>query len=156
MYDFVIIGGGSAGAVLDAFPSVAYFKTDWHWRELRVHYESLTSNRPQSFVSRRYEQAKIMGGGSSINRMMTIRGLPWDFDWVRENACGGWHASGTCRIGSEDDPYAVVDPSCRVIGVRSLRVVDASVMPGVVSANTNLTTIMIAEKASDAMAADAE
>jgi 5-(hydroxymethyl)furfural/furfural oxidase len=52
-------------------------------------------------------------------------------------------------IGRMDDPMAVVDPACRVYGVGNLRVVDASVMPSVPSANTNLPTIMIAERAAD-------
>jgi 5-(hydroxymethyl)furfural/furfural oxidase len=59
------------------------------------------------------------------------------------------HASATCMIGRMDDPMAVVDPACRVYGVGNLRVVDASVMPSVPSANTNLPTIMIAERAAD-------
>ena len=55
-------------------------------------------------------------------------------------------------LAAADDPHAVVDQSCRVIGVDGLCVVaDASVMPSVVSANTNLTTIMIGEKAADAI-----
>ncbi|RJF86806.1 hypothetical protein D3874_07055 [Oleomonas cavernae] len=70
-------------------------------------------------------------------------------DWIVENACGSWHASGTCRLGRADDPDAVVDPHARVIGVGGLRVVDASIMPSVVSANTMLTTIMAAEKVAD-------
>jgi 5-(hydroxymethyl)furfural/furfural oxidase len=61
------------------------------------------------------------------------------------------HVTGTCRMGRPDDPGAVVDPHCRVIGIDGLRVVDASVMPCVPSANTNLPTIMIAEKATDAI-----
>ena len=61
------------------------------------------------------------------------------------------HASGTCRMGAADDPRSVVDPECRVIGVTGLRVIDASVMPTVVRANTNFTTIMIAEKMADAL-----
>jgi choline dehydrogenase-like flavoprotein len=48
-------------------------------------------------------------------------------------------------MGASDDPRAVVDPECRVIGTEGLRVVDASIMPEVPRANTNLTTIMIAE-----------
>jgi choline dehydrogenase len=56
-----------------------------------------------------------------------------------------WHACGTCRMGAANDPRAVVDPDCRVIGVEGLRVVDASVMPEIVRANTHLTTVMIAE-----------
>ena len=59
------------------------------------------------------------------------------------------HPVGTCAIGRRDDPMAVVDPACRVYGVGNLRVVDASVMPCIPSANTNLPTIMIAERAAD-------
>ena len=73
--------------------------------------------------------------------------------WIAENACGSWHASGTCRLGRADDPEAVVDPRARVIGVDGLRVVDASIMPSVVSANTMLTTIMAAEKIADGIKA---
>ncbi len=70
-------------------------------------------------------------------------------DWIRGNVTHGWHACGTCRIGAREDPDAVLDSDCRVIGVDALRVVDASAMPSIVSANTNLTTIMMAEKISD-------
>ena len=59
---------------------------------------------------------------------------------------GVWHVSCTCKMGSADDPMAVTDPAGRVHGVGGLRVVDASVMPTVPRANTNLPTIMIAEK----------
>ena len=55
-----------------------------------------------------------------------------------------FHASGTCRMGS--DPHAVVDAQLRVQGVQRLRVIDASVMPAMVSTNTNAATTMIAEK----------
>ncbi|MGH6789659.1 MAG: GMC family oxidoreductase [Pseudolabrys sp.] len=60
-----------------------------------------------------------------------------------------FHPSGTCAIGGEDNKMAVVDPECRVYGVQGLRVADASVMPSVPSANTNIPTIMIAERAAD-------
>lgn len=63
------------------------------------------------------------------------------------------HVSGTCTIGRRDDPMAVVDSACRVHGVDNLRVVDASIMPRVPSANTNLTTIMLAERAADLITA---
>ena len=72
-------------------------------------------------------------------------------DWVRENAFSGWHGTGTCKMGAPDDPNAVVDPQGRVIGVEGLRVADASIMPSIVSANTNITTIMIGEKIADHM-----
>jgi 5-(hydroxymethyl)furfural/furfural oxidase len=59
------------------------------------------------------------------------------------------HPVGTCAIGRRDDPMAVVDDQCRVHGVGSVRVVDASVMPRIPSANTNLPTLMVAERAAD-------
>lgn len=72
--------------------------------------------------------------------------------WVRANATGFFHPVGTCRMGAAGDRSAVVDPrSLRVHGVAGLRVADASVMPAIVRANTNITTIMIAEKASAAI-----
>ena len=73
--------------------------------------------------------------------------------WLFEECSDAQHASGTCRMGSPDDPRSVVDPHCRVLGVSGLRVVDASVMPEVVRANTNFTTIMIAEKIAAAIRA---
>ena len=65
--------------------------------------------------------------------------------WLLTECREFWHACGTCRMGAPDDPRSVVDPECRVIGTEGLRVVDASIMPEVPRANTNLTAIMIAE-----------
>jgi len=69
--------------------------------------------------------------------------------WVRANAESAYHPSGTCRMGSADDPEAVVDPELRVIGVDGLRVVDSSVFPTIPNGNLNAPTIMVGEKASD-------
>lgn len=73
---------------------------------------------------------------------------------MREVGSTCYHVSGTCRMGPPGDPEAVVDPHLRVLGVQALRVVDASVMPTVVSGNTNAATIMIGEKAADFIKAD--
>ena len=74
-------------------------------------------------------------------------------DAVRTHGSSGYHPCGTCRIGGDD--AAVVDPRLRVHGVQGLRVIDASVMPTVVSGNTNAATIMIAEKGADLVLEDA-
>lgn len=59
------------------------------------------------------------------------------------------HQVGSCRMGPSSDPMAVVDPELRVYGVKNLRIMDASIMPTVVSGNTNAPVIMVAEKGSD-------
>lgn len=70
--------------------------------------------------------------------------------FVREHAETAYHPSCTCKMGSPDtDKMAVVDPMCRVIGVEGLRVVDASIMPSVISGNLNAPVVMLAEKAAD-------
>ena len=66
---------------------------------------------------------------------------------IHDSVSSFFHLSGTCRMGT--DATAVVDPHLRVRGVDGLRVADASVMPSIVSCNTNAATVMIGEKAAD-------
>ncbi|UOK73594.1 GMC family oxidoreductase [Ancylobacter polymorphus] len=67
-------------------------------------------------------------------------------DFVRTNVGGTWHPSGTCRMGRAGDPQAVTSPAGAVFGVEGLHVADASLMPSIPRANTNMPTIMIAER----------
>jgi choline dehydrogenase len=69
--------------------------------------------------------------------------------FVREKVESAYHPCGTCRMGRADDPLAVVDPACRVIGVEGLRVIDSSIMPTITTGNLNAPTIMIGEKGAD-------
>lgn len=73
--------------------------------------------------------------------------------FVRKAAVGVWHASCTCRMGTDDDPMAVTNPAGRVRGIEGLRVCDASIFPVVPCANTNFPTLMTAEKIADAILA---
>ena len=68
---------------------------------------------------------------------------------ARERGTTTFHPGCTCRMGPATDPMAVVDDQLRVHGIEGLRVVDASVMPRMISANLNAATMMIADKASD-------
>ena len=72
-------------------------------------------------------------------------------DWVKSSVYSGWHVSGSCRMGPDGDRMAVLDNHCRVRGIEGLYVVDASAMPTIPSANTNITTIAMAEKAAGVM-----
>lgn len=69
--------------------------------------------------------------------------------FIRQHCESAYHPTGTCKLGSADDPMAVVDPTCRVIGIDNLRVADSSIMPQVTNGNLNGPTLMIGEKASD-------
>ncbi|SEE67604.1 choline dehydrogenase [Rhizobiales bacterium GAS191] len=96
-------------------------------------------------------RAEYGSTGRSIDE--PLEGTALD-DWMIAECYDAQHASGTCRMGAADDPGSVVDPACRVIGCTGLRVIDASVMPEVVRANTHLTVVMIAEKMADVIKAD--
>lgn len=102
---------------------------------------------------------KVMDASSSLRRFLidtliadgpTVADLANDesvmIDWIRDTVLGHWHASCSCRMGAADDPGAVTDSHGRVYGVAGLRVADASIMPAVPCANTNIPTIMVGEK----------
>lgn len=125
-WDYVIVGGGSAGSVLahrlssvstnrvllleagvdtphnkvpaeisDSYPGVAYFDPRFHWTQLRVTLQPKRHNEPDFRPPERgYEQARVMGGGSSINGQLANRGSPNDYDdWERRGAAGwSWQA----------------------------------------------------------------
>jgi len=93
--------------------------------------------------------ARMTGTGELIDLQALARDKPALVDFVRREVSGVYHPVGTCRMGHATDPDAVVDPDARVIGLQGLRVVDASIMHSIPRGNTNIPTIMVAEKVSD-------
>jgi 5-(hydroxymethyl)furfural/furfural oxidase len=123
VYDFIIVGGGSAGSVLahrlsarsankvllceagqdtppgreppeirDSYSGTAYFDPRFHWTELRVTTELVSHNNPEAERPplRKYEQARVLGGGSSINGQLANRGAPTDYDEWEARGAAGW------------------------------------------------------------------
>src|SRR5262249_16935605 len=88
--------------------------------------------------------------GTLADRTVDLAALAADddalADHIRQNVAGTFHPVGTCRMGSAGDRAAVTDTTGRVRGVAGLRVIDASIMPTIPRGNTNIPTIMIAEK----------
>jgi len=94
----------------------------------------------------------------SFSDLLLDRVNPTDTDLASDEALNAWlmrntgtshHISGTCKMGPDSDPMAVLDQYCHVRGIEALRVADASSMPDCIRANTNATTIMIGEKVAD-------
>ena len=94
----------------------------------------------------------------AIQELIEMRVTPTDEDLASDDALDAWllkytgtshHISCTCKMGPASDEMAVVDQHGRVHGLTNIRVADASIMPDCIRANTNATTIMIAEKIAD-------
>jgi 5-(hydroxymethyl)furfural/furfural oxidase len=100
---------------------------------------------------RRWLLDRFLTGGQNVAALLADEAALHAF--IRKNVFGVWHASGTCRMGPAHDPAAVTDSEGRVHKVDGLRVVDASLMPRLPSANTNIPTIMMAEKIAGAILA---
>ncbi|MEZ5655049.1 MAG: GMC family oxidoreductase [Sphingobium sp.] len=94
----------------------------------------------------------LSAGGRDINRILAESETLEEN--VRDMTGMAAHPAGTCRLGSLDDPDAVLDSRCRVIGVEGLRVVDASIFPTLMRGGPNIPTIMAAEKAADMIRED--
>ena len=89
-----------------------------------------------------YQRSNSRTGTEKVQTDEEIR------DFVRDNATTIFHPTGTCRMGPSNDSEAVVDSRLCVHGIQGLRVADASIMPEIVGANTNVPAIAIGERAS--------
>jgi 5-(hydroxymethyl)furfural/furfural oxidase len=78
--------------IRDSYPGTAYFDPRFHWTELRVHTQIVSHNNPQERPPlRKYEQARVLGGGSSINGQMANRGAPTDYNEWEARGATGWN-----------------------------------------------------------------
>jgi 5-(hydroxymethyl)furfural/furfural oxidase len=161
-----LVGGVRLMAKLQAHPAVqetidSVFPISFsdYARKLAVY---STWNAAQTWIG-----AQAMDASASLRRTIidwtiadapSVRDLVSDEtacrEWIKTAVVGHWHASCTCRMGRASDPMAVTDASGRVHGVHGLRVADASIMPSVPCANTNIPAIMIGEKIAAAVLAE--
>jgi 5-(hydroxymethyl)furfural/furfural oxidase len=101
-----------------------------------------------AWMRRQFLERAVMEGESLATMMTDDTKLE---AFVRSAVAGGWHASCSCRMGAPDDAMAPLTPDGRVKGTEGLRVADASAFPAIPSANTNIPTIMLAEKMAQAI-----
>ncbi len=120
-----------------------------------IHANYLSTELDRQTLVAGLQLARRIAEQPAMRRYIKSEYLPGDhinsdaemLEYARNYGGSIFHPSGTCKMGN--DPMAVVDPSLRVHGIAGLRVADASIMPTVVSGNTNAAAIMIGEKASD-------
>ena len=132
------------------------FPTSYSTRVMKVSGPGLFNQTRRGMLATMLDHAGLARSWlirSVITNGLEIKLLVQDEDalteFIRTSVGGVWHASGTCRMGSRDDPNAVTDSTGRVYKVGGLRVCDASLMPSIPRANTNIPTIMMAEKIAD-------
>ena len=126
----------------------------------RIHANYMTHDEDWRMMLAGWRIAKQIRDTNPFKSLVEAEMLPGpsvqtedDFkEYVKNNGSTVYHPCGTCRMGTDD--RAVTDPNLKVRGIDGLRVVDASVMPMVPSSNIHPATIMVAEKASDAIKAD--
>jgi choline dehydrogenase/4-pyridoxate dehydrogenase len=116
-----------------------FMSTDKEWRTLRAGMRLMHDimQRPDMAPFRAGDLNPVFGSDAALD------------EHIRNTAITLHHPAGTCKMGPDNDESAVVDPHLRVHGVERLRVIDASVMPDLISGNINAPVMMIAEKAAD-------
>lgn len=118
-----------------------YMSTEQDWEDfracIRLTREIFAQEAMQPFVKSEIQPGADLQTDDEID------------SFIREHAESAYHPCGTCKMGSVEDPTAVVDSECRVIGVDGLRVADSSIFPRITNGNLNGPSIMTGEKASD-------
>ena len=124
----------------------------------KLDYQSLVQTQDRERMREAVRTCVRIFGSQGFQEIIEERISPTETDlesdarldeWLDCNIGVAGHSCGTCKMGPALDPAAVVDQYCRVYGLEGLRVIDASVMPEITRANTNATTIMIAERVAD-------
>ncbi|MBZ9678252.1 GMC family oxidoreductase [Mesorhizobium sp. ES1-1] len=139
-----------SAVALDPFPSAWNRRAKQVSKINRLNYgltSALAMLMDSSTGLRRSLIKRLITDGVTIADMVGDDDLLESF--IRRNVTGNWHPTSTCRMGAKTDPFAVTDASGRVRNVSGLRIADASVMPFCPRANTNIPTIMVAEKMAD-------
>jgi choline dehydrogenase len=127
-----------------------------------IHANYLATEKDRAYAVKSIEFARKLAQTKPLSDLVEAEAVPGPdvnteadiLDFARRSGATIFHPSGTCRMGTDDD--AVVDPRLRVRGVSGLWVVDCSIMPTLVSGNTNVPAMMIAEKAADMIMEDNE